>query len=253
MAINGGKILCLFGVKGGIGKSVLALNLAGVASLNKIKTLIIDMDIYGGSIALALNKENNKTIYNFVDDYNNNRFEDIKNYICTYNEYIDYISSPKDPRKSNKIDSIYLEILLEKARYNYDLIILDTNHILNEINLSIMDKSDEILFVVSNDMFDLKNMRNLIAIFKDLEKDNYRVLLNDSFRNDKKYYDMHAIKDIIKNNIDYYISDKYYVKDIASFINSGDIITLNKKYIGTRDYKVLDLIIENVLGEINEE
>lgn len=253
MAINGGKILCLFGVKGGIGKSVLALNLAGVASLNKIKTLIIDMDIYGGSIALALNKENNKTIYNFVDDYNNNRFEDIKNYICTYNEYIDYISSPKDPRKSNKIDSIYLEILLEKARYNYDLIILDTNHILNEINLSIMDKSDEILFVVSNDMFDLKNMRNLIAIFKDLEKDNYRVLLNDSFRNDKKYYDMHAIKDIIKNNIDYYISDKYYVKDIASFINNGDIITLNKKYIGTRDYKVLDLIIENVLGDINEE
>lgn len=253
MAINGGKILCLFGVKGGIGKSVLALNLAAVASLNKIKTLIIDMDIYGGSIALALNKENNKTIYNFVDDYNNNRFEDIKNYICTYNEYIDYISSPKDPRKSNKIDSIYLEILLEKARYNYDLIILDTNHILNEINLSIMDKSDEILFVVSNDMFDLKNMRNLIAIFKDLEKDNYRVLLNDSFRNDKKYYDMHAIKDIIKNNIDYYISDKYYVKDIASFINNGDIITLNKKYIGTRDYKVLDLIIENVLGDINEE
>ena len=248
MAINGGKILCLFGVKGGIGKSVLALNLAGVANNNKIKTLIIDMDIYGGSIAFALNKNNNKTIYNFVDDYNNNRFQDLNDYITKYNEYIDFIACPKDPRKSNKIDSTYLEILLNKARFNYDLIIIDTNHILDEINLCIMDKSDLILFVVTNDMFDLKNMRSLIGIFKDLEKTNYKVLLNNSYRNDKNYYDIQAIKDIIKNNIDYSISDKYYVKNIQEIIDNGDIITLNKKYVGTRDYKVLDLIIENVLG-----
>ena len=62
MALNGGKTLCVFGVKGGIGKSVLTLNLAGAASNSKIKTLIIDMDIYGGSIAFSLNKEVKRTI-----------------------------------------------------------------------------------------------------------------------------------------------------------------------------------------------
>ena len=53
MAINKGNILCLFGVKGGIGKSILAMNLAGVASNLKRKVLIVDADLYGGSIALA--------------------------------------------------------------------------------------------------------------------------------------------------------------------------------------------------------
>ena len=71
MAINKGNILCLFGVKGGIGKSVLAMNLAGVCSNLNRRVLLIDADLYGGSIALALNKPVNKTIYNFVDDYNN--------------------------------------------------------------------------------------------------------------------------------------------------------------------------------------
>lgn len=246
MALDRAKILCLFGVKGGIGKSIISMSLAGVASNKHIKTLIIDMDIYGGSIALALNKKQEKTIYNFVDDYNNNRYKEIKDYITNYNEYIDFIASPIDPRKSNKIDSEYLEILLDKSKFNYDLIILDTNHILNEINLSILDKSDEILLMISNDSFDIKNMRTLIRIFKDLEKDNYKVLLNESIYNERSYFSIYDIKDIIKNNIDYVISNKFYIKDIDKYILEGNIITLNKKYINTKDYKVMENIIDDI-------
>lgn len=252
MAINKGNILCLFGVKGGIGKSILAMNLAGVTSNLKKRILLIDADLYGGSIALALNKPVNKTIYNFVDDYNNNRYKDLNDYITKYNDYIDFIASPKDPRKSNKIDSNYIEILLDKAKFNYDLIIVDTNHILDEINLSILDKSDNILFLVSNDSFDIKNMRTLISIFKDLEIDKYKVLLNNSIRENREYFDLYDIKDIIKTNIDYELSSKFYIKDIDKFIMDGNIVTLNKKYINTKDYKVLENIINDVIGDEDE-
>lgn len=249
---NKGKVLCLFGVKGGIGKSILSMNLAGVASNKVFKTLIIDMDIYGGSIAVSLNKTVDKTIYNFVDDYNNNRFKDIKDYIINYNDYIDYISSPKDPRQSNKIDSSYLEILIDKAKFNYDLVILDTNHILNEVNLSMLDKADDILLILSNDFFDIKNMRNLISIFKDLDKNNYKILLNNSLNNKNEYFNLYDIKDIIKNNIDYVISNKFYIKDIDNYIMDGNIVTLDKKYINTKDYNVLNSIISDILEGDNE-
>lgn len=252
MAINKGNILCLFGVKGGIGKSILAMNLAGVASNLKRKVLIVDADLYGGSIALALNKPVNKTIYNFVDDYNNNRYKDLNEYITKYNEYIDFIASPKDPRKSNKIDSNYIEILLDKAKFNYDLIIIDTNHILDEINLSILDKSDNILFLVSNDSFDIKNMRTLISIFKDLDIDKYKILLNNSIRENREYFDLYDIKDIIKSNIDYELSSKFYIRDIDKFVMDGNIVTLNKKYINTKDYMVLEGIINDVIGDKDE-
>lgn len=252
MAINKGNILCLFGVKGGIGKSILAMNLAGVTSNLGKKVLLVDADLYGGSIAFALNKQVNKTIYNFVDDYNNNRYEDLNDYITKYNENIDFISSPKDPRKSNKIDSNYLEILLDKAKFNYDLIVIDTNHILDEINLTLLDKSDNILFVISNDSFDIKNMRTLISIFKDLNIDKYKILLNNSIRNDREYFNMYDIKDIIKANIDYSLSNKFYIKDIDQYIMDGNIITLNRKITNTKDYKVLEGIIIDILGEDNE-
>ena len=252
MSMQRGKILSLFGVKGGIGRSILALNLAGVASNNNIKVLIIDMDIYGGSIAFALNKPVSKTIYNFVDDYNNNRFKDLNDYVIKYNNNIDFISSPKDPRQSNKIEASYLEILIDKSKFNYDLIIIDTNHILNETNLSILDKSDEILLIISNDVFDIKNMRNLISIFKDLDKNNYKVLLNESISSSDGYLSIYDIKDIIKNNIDYMLTNKFHIKNIGSYIMEGNIVTLDKKYMSSKDYNVLNNIILDVLGDDNE-
>ena len=245
MAIKKANILCLFGVKGGIGKSTTALNLAGVCSnLNK-RVLIVDMDLYGGAIAISLNKDVHKTIYNFVDDYNNNRYNNFEDYVTKYNEYIDYIASPKDPRKSSKIDSKYVDILLDKAKFNYDLIILDTTHVLDEINLSLLDKSDKILLIISNDMLDLKNMKSLVSIFKDLDIDKYKILLNNSLRNYKEYFSLYDIKSIIKANVDYELSNNFFIKDIDKYIIDSNIITLDKKYINSKDYKVLETIIKD--------
>ena len=83
-----GKSICVYGAKGGIGKTTFILNLAGTLSnLNK-RVLIIDLDLSNGAIACSLNANLTKTIYNFCDDYNNNRFDDIEDYFIKYNENI---------------------------------------------------------------------------------------------------------------------------------------------------------------------
>ena len=252
MAINKGNIVCVFGVKGGIGKSILTLNLAGVLSNMNKRVLIVDMDLYGGSISIILNKKVNKSIYNFVDDFNNNRYDNFNDYITKYNDNIDYLACPKDPRKASKIDSSYIEILLDKAKFNYDLILIDTNHILNEMNLTLLDKCDNILLVTTNDMLDMKNMRSLISIFKDLDIDRYKVILNNSFRNDKTYFNLYDIKSVINNNIDYEISNKLYIKNIDKYIMDGNIVTIDKKYSNSNYGKVFNTIVNDILGDNNE-
>ena len=252
MAINKGNIVCVFGVKGGIGKSILTLNLAGVLSNMNKQVLIVDMDLYGGSISIILNKKVNKSIYNFVDDFNNNRYDNFNDYITKYNDNIDYLACPKDPRKASKIDSSYIEILLDKAKFNYDLILIDTNHILNEMNLTLLDKCDNILLVTTNDMLDMKNMRSLISIFKDLDIDRYKVILNNSFRNDKTYFNLYDIKSAINNNIDYEISNKLYIKNIDKYIMDGNIVTIDKKYSNSNYVKVFNTIVNDILGDNNE-
>lgn len=253
-----GKSICVFSGKGGVGKTVFTLNLAGIFEAIDKKVLIVDLDLSSGGISLATNRPYDKTIYNFVDDYNNNRFRDFKDYITTYSSHIDILPSPKDPRQASKIDSKYIEIALDKAEYFYDIVLVDTNHNLNELNLVVLDEVSSILFLMTNDPFDLKNMKSLLSIFRDLGKENYHLVLYNARDPMKKYFTFFDMKNVIKTNIDYVISSEFYIKNIDNYIMNGEIVTLQPKVanIFSKDYTTLMKIATDILGkesEVHEE
>lgn len=249
MAIHKGKLITVTSVKGGVGKTTTLLNLAGTFSLMNKKVLIIDLDLYGGAIAATLNLPVDTDIYKFIDDLNNNRFDKVEDYVVKYNDLIDIIPAPKDPRFANKINSKYLNIVFTRTSTKYDVVLIDTNHILNEINLMTLDASDEIIYVISNDPIDLKNMKSMVSIFKDMERTNYKIVLNDAKDRLRNYFDKQDIKDIIKDNVDYIIPGDFYNKNFDKYILDGEIMLLNKKVRATnkKTVKVFEMLAESLL------
>lgn len=222
--------------------------MAGIFEQIEKKVLIMDLDLSSGGVSVALNRPFEKTIYNFVDDYNNNRYGEFKEYITKYDDYIDILPSPKDPRQASKIDSKYIEIAIDKAIYNYDIVLIDTNHNLNEQNLVTLDCVDSILFLLNNDPLDLKNMKSLLSIFRDLDKTNYKILLNNSNNPFKKYFSMFDLRSILKANIDYTLSSEFFLKNIDDYVMNGEIITLQPKMPKefSKDYAVLMTIAADI-------
>ena len=244
-----GKIITISSVKGGVGKTTMTLNLAGIyCELNK-RVLIIDLDLYSGGIAASLNVKNTKDIYTMIDSMANNRFTELKKYVTTYNKNIDVLACPKDPRMGAKVSGRYIPLIFDLAKKEYDVVLVDTYHILDEINLTALDYSYMTLFIITNDIVDLKNMKSLISIFKDTDKKNYLILLNNSRDIGKDYLSLYDIRTIIKNNIDYTLSKNYYIKNIDKYTISGEILTLNNsvnlfhsKDINNMKKMALDLI-----------
>jgi len=244
-----GKIITISSVKGGVGKTTMTLNLAGIyCELNK-RVLIIDLDLYSGGIAASLNVKNKKDIYTMIDSMANNRFTELKKYVTTYNKNIDVLACPKDPRMGAKVSGRYIPVIFDLAKKEYDVVLVDTYHILDEINLTALDYSYMTLFIITNDIVDLKNMKSLISVFKDTDKKNYLILLNNSRDIGKDYLSLYDIRTIIKNNIDYTLSKNYYIKNIDKYTISGEILTLNNsinlfhsKDINNMKKMALDLI-----------
>ena len=249
MAIPKAKIITITSVKGGTGKTTTTLNLAGTYSLMNKKTLILDFDLYSGGIALALNVDINSDLYKLVYDMSVNEYKNIDDYILKYNEYIDIIPAPKDPRYASKLEKKYINTILKKVITKYDVILIDTNHFLDATNLILFDKSDTIMYVVNNSPLDVKNLKSMISIHKDMEKENYVVVLNESNTKLNDVLSNYDIKNIIKNNIDYTIPRTFYNKNVNKFVIKGKIMILDKnvRLLDSKTVKIFNKIATDLL------
>ena len=239
MAVKQADVITITSVKGGTGKTTNVLNIAGILSNIGKHVLIIDLDLYTGGIACSLNIENDKDLFLLVNDMNNNKFDYLENYIIKYNDNIDVLPAPKDPRDASKINAKYLNVVLSKAKMKYDVVLIDTNHLLTDTNLVVLDNSDTILYFISNNPIDLKNMKSIVSIFRDMEMDNYKVILNNSLNKDKDIFNNYDIKTIIKSKVDYILPPSLHEKNIDKYIIEGKIMTLDKSYLKNHKKEIL--------------
>lgn len=245
MAVKQAKVITVTSVKGGTGKSTFTLNLAGILSSKKIKTLIVDMDLHAGSIGASLNLNLDNDFYTLISDIINHQFKSLDDYIKSYDDYIDVLQAPKDPRNVAKIDMLYIDMVLKKLKYQYDVILIDTNHIIDKINLITFDHSDNIIYLLNHDLMGLKNMKTMLAIYEDMGLKKYTLVLNDALSNSNIQCD--DIADYLGERLYYVIPKSFYVKNIQSYIMKGKIVTLDKRFKKEKGYLVLEKIIDDIL------
>ena len=250
-----GKVIAITSSKGGIGKTIFATNLAGVYHHLKKKVLLIDMDLSSGGINVLLNLSESKTIYNLADDILNNRFKDSSSYVYHYSECIDILPSCKDPRQASKIDIKLIEQIIAIYKNNYDVVILDTTHIPTSYTLTALDLSDKVLFMLTDNLLDLKNSSSMLTILNEIKEDKVKVILNCSNKNEKNYFSKYDISSIIKHNIDYILPNSMFIPNINKYLMDGKILVLNDnlKFKNKSDRDLLINIAEKVIGDDDEE
>ena len=69
-----GKVISISSVKGGVGKTTMTINLAGIYYLLGNKVLIIDADFFSGGVSTWLDIRNKRDIYMLVSNIANNKY-----------------------------------------------------------------------------------------------------------------------------------------------------------------------------------
>ncbi|MCJ7691103.1 MAG: response regulator [Clostridiaceae bacterium] len=172
------KIITYFSSKGGVGKSILALNSAvALGHEYHKKTLLIDIDLQFGDISMLVNQYAEKTILDVIEDGQLDSYENIKPYLYEYNENLDILFAPTKPEAAEYIGKDSIEKMMKILKKHYDVIIIDTGINFNDSTLYMLDISEIVLFVATMEIVALKNTKLGLGVMQSLGYDKNKVKL----------------------------------------------------------------------------
>lgn len=171
---------------GGCGKTFFSTNLtAHLASAGR-RVLLVDLDLQFGEVAAALQVKHAHSIYDgFYDAAGRPLPEDalethLDELVHHHVLGCDLLLAPRDPALADYLTAANIEHLLQVAAQRYDVVIIDTPPVLNEVTLTVLDRSDVIGIMTTLDVPSLRNLTSLLDILEQLQvdPDRIRLLLN---------------------------------------------------------------------------
>lgn len=173
-----GKMLAICSAAGGVGRTVITVNLAALLAKRNVEVSILDADLQFGDLALALNLEAVSTIKEAVERKD---FQRIRAYCLPHELGIQLLAAPKRPEHADLITPEDLGLGIDALLAETELLLVETQPGLNDHNLMVMEKADHILLVTTPGMASLKNTRLMIETLDALGfKDKAALVVNQS-------------------------------------------------------------------------
>lgn len=240
------KVIAFFSSKGGVGKSVLAINSAVTFSKNfNKKTLLIDMDLQFGDISMLVNEYTQKTILDVIDDNQLDSYENIKPYLYEYTEDLDLLFAPRKPEAAEYIVKESIEKMMKLFQKYYDVILIDTGINFNDGTLYLLDLAEIILYVSTMEIVALKNTKLGFGVMQSLGYDNNKVKLIINKFTSEYGITKNEVEDAFKDYILTMIPCDEHTVSIS--VNKGQPFCANPKYNKLKISKG----IENMCKQIN--
>lgn len=172
-----GKIVTVFSAKGGVGCSTIAVNVAIALQQNAAsKVALVDASLQFGDVGVLLNLYASRTIADLVshvDELDNELINDI---FIAHSSGIKALLAPPRPEVADTVAPPLVTDVLERLRTMFDIIIVDTSSILDDLVLSVLDISDKIIVVTTPEIPAIKNAKLLFEVTEALEYERERIM-----------------------------------------------------------------------------
>ncbi len=163
-----GKIIAVFGSKGGVGKTVVATNLAvAIRQRTNKRVVIFETDFFFGDLNVHLNLPAERSIIHFVQNIDQLEPTLADQVLTVHQSGVRVLLSPSGPEQAEMITADHIKHLLEFLVELCDYLVVDCNASYDDRMLAVLERADHILIVVTPEIGPLKNT---IAFFEIADK-----------------------------------------------------------------------------------
>ena len=176
-----GKIILVFGAKGGCGKTTIATNLAlALSDSGKRSVVLLDLDLEFGDVAINLGLQPKVTISTASHMHGNLDRSAVSSIITHHPSGLDVVLAPGKPAEAEAVTPELVVDLIQNLRTMYDYVVIDSAPSFSEITLKCFEIADIYELVTSLDLPSLKNLNLAVNTLDALgfPRSKWRLILN---------------------------------------------------------------------------
>jgi pilus assembly protein CpaE len=156
-----GKMITVFSTKGGAGKSIVASNLAVVlAQRSDRPVVLVDADLQFGDIAVMLKLSPRHTVVDAVKAIDGLDVGQLKSLLTTHpSSGLLVLAAPLEPAFADQVRAEQMNRIVALLRTFCAFVVVDTPSYFNDVVLSLIETSDEVLIIAGMDIPNIKNVK----------------------------------------------------------------------------------------------
>jgi len=174
-----GRIITMFSPKGGVGRTVIGVNLAvAIRQLTGARVAIADCNLQFGDVGIMLNLAANKTIQDVLHrEADELTPEVMSSVMATHSCGLRVLLAPSRPEVAELFTAEHMKALLHSLQRDYDYIVVDTWTTFQDLMLTVFDLSDRIVLLTTLDIPAVKNIRMFLEVCEALGYGRDKVML----------------------------------------------------------------------------
>ncbi len=218
-ATTRGVVTAVVSGKGGVGKTVIAANIAAaLAEKHPKRVVLVDLSLQFGDVGAALDLPTSHSITDLLAEQGTSDLDMIQQVLVEGPGFM-VLLAPTSPELADYVSVAHLTELIATLRTEFEHIVLDTPSYLNEMTINTIELADHIVMLTDLSVTGVKNARLTRGVLETLEVDPAKVMVVSNHRDGVGELDRRGAETFLGAHIS--VEIPFDAEVIATSVNKG--------------------------------
>ncbi len=196
-----GKVIVIYSPRGGVGRTMVATNLAICLQTADTPTVVVDAALQFGDVSACLNLQTRNSLLDLVEQSAELDAELVERISIHHSSGLKVIAAPARPEQAEAVQGAQISKVIRFLATVFQYVVVDTSSALNEATIGAIDASDVVVLIGAPDLPTIKNLRMFFDLGEALNLTPQKIVLIMN-RMDKRFgISAEKVADLLKQPI----------------------------------------------------